>query len=87
MKQLPPRYRATNVVLTIRDQGRTVSWLARRIGVSRQYTSSVVHGHIDVAEPVAIRIATEIGVPFFLLFEVSKSSEINPDRVDAEVLV
>jgi plasmid maintenance system antidote protein VapI len=78
MKHTPRRYRATHVAETIRDQGRTVAWLARRIGWSRQYTSGVVHGHIDVREEVARQIADVIGVPIFLLFELSGGTVLEP---------
>lgn len=75
MSNEPRRYRATNVLETIRDQGRTVAWLSRRIGISRQYTSGVVHGHTVVREEVARRIADQLAVPLFLLFELSTDSE------------
>jgi transcriptional regulator with XRE-family HTH domain len=81
MKQSFRRYRATNVIPTLRDQGRTVSWLARRVGLSRQYTSDIVHGHVDAHGPLAERISEALGVPLFLLFAVSDGIEIDPKRM------
>lgn len=54
--------------------------------MSRQYTSGLVHGHFDVSEHVAMRVATEIGVPLFLLFELSESTDIAPIEVAKEVV-
>lgn len=73
------RYRATSVTDTLRAQGRTVTWLAQRIGLSRQYTSDVVHGHVAVGEEVAERISAILGVSLFLVFDVSDSTENVPE--------
>jgi plasmid maintenance system antidote protein VapI len=66
-----PRYRAETVAQTIKAQGRSVTWLARQIGVSRGYTSDVVHGRYTVKRDFAERIAAALGMPFFLAFAVS----------------
>lgn len=67
----PSRYKARQIAQTIREQGRSVTWVARQIGVSRQYTSDVVHGHRTVTEPMARRISGVLGMPFFLGWELS----------------
>lgn len=67
----PKRYRATSVAELIRAQGRSVAWLARQIGLSRQYTSGIVHGHVEVNEAIAQRIASMLMTSLFLAFDVS----------------
>lgn len=71
-----PRYRASGVAATIKAQGRSVAWLARQIGFSRQYTSDVVHGRYVVRQEVAEKIATTLGLPLFLCFSVSSDTLI-----------
>lgn len=78
------QYRATNVIPTIREQGRSVSWLARQVGLSRQYVSDIAHGHFTVREDVARRVGTALGVPFFVLFDVSDGGSFPPSDTDAE---
>ena len=73
---LTAQYRATNVIPTIREQGRSVAWLARQIGLSRQYVSDIAHGHMAVREDVARRVGAALGVPFFVLFDVSDGGDI-----------
>jgi transcriptional regulator with XRE-family HTH domain len=77
MEQMPvTRYEAKNVASTIREQGRSVAWLAREIGLSRQYTSDAVHGNVVVKSAIAEKIAKALGVPLFLIFDVSDSGDI-----------
>lgn len=72
------RYTATAVIPTIRRQGRSVAWLSREVGVSRQYLSDVAHGHIPVRRDFAERVASHLGVPFFLIFDVSDGRNARP---------
>lgn len=69
------RYIAIAVIPTIREQGRNVAWLSRQMGVSRQYMSDVAHGHIPVRKEFAERVASHLGVPFFLIFDLSDGRE------------
>jgi len=75
---LDSRYIASAVIPTVRQQGRSVSWLSRQMGVSRQYMSDVAHGHLPVRQQFAERVATVLGVPFFVLFDVSDGVETTP---------
>lgn len=72
------RYRANAVADTVRAQGRSVAWLARQLGMSRPYTSDIVHGRIVVRRDVAERIAALLGMAFFVAFEVSDDTEKTP---------
>lgn len=72
------RYRTTSALATLRAQGRNVTWLARQLGLSRQYTSDILHGHTLVKRDLAQRIAATLGVPLFLAFEVPESTENVP---------
>lgn len=65
------RYTAKAVHETIREQGRTVVWLAGKLGFSRQYTNDLVHGKFTVRHEVAQRVSDLLDVPLFLLFDVS----------------
>jgi transcriptional regulator with XRE-family HTH domain len=56
------RYKTTKGLATLREQGRSVTWLARRLGVSRQYASDVLHGHYAIRRELAERIAGLLGV-------------------------
>lgn len=80
MKQLDRRrYSAKAVHQTIREQGRTVVWLAGKMGMSRQYTNDLVHGKFSVRHEVAQRVADTLDVPLFLLFDVSGGFNFAPD--------
>lgn len=79
------RYTAKAVIPTIRKQGRNVAWLSREVGVSRQYMSDVAHGHVPVRKEFAERVATHLGVPFFVVFDVSDGREnMSTDTSQAE---
>lgn len=75
MLQSSPRYSATAVLATIREQGRSIVWLAGKLGMSRQYTSDVAHGRCVVREDIARRVADALNVPLFLLFNVSDGNK------------
>lgn len=40
--------------------------------------SDVAHGHLPVRQQFAERVATVLGVPFFVLFDVSDGVETTP---------
>lgn len=72
------RYRATTIAELIRAQGRSVAWLARQLGLSRPYTSDIVHGHVEISEQTAERIATLLMTSLFLAFTVSNDTYSTP---------
>lgn len=69
------RYVATNLDRVLTEQGRLRSWLAAEVGVSRSLITLIAKGHRTVSRDLGERIATAIGVPFFVLFDVRESSE------------
>lgn len=70
------RYRSNgSIVPLIREQGRSVAWLARQIGISRQFTSEIVHGHVSTSPEVAESITKNLQSTLFLLFDVSGSTD------------
>lgn len=46
----------------IRAQGRTVAWVAARLGLERAYLSMMLHGHRPMRRDVAERLALVLGV-------------------------
>jgi transcriptional regulator with XRE-family HTH domain len=75
MKDMTPRYRATNLEETLEAQGRTRAWLGRQLGQHRSYVVHVAKGRRTVSESTARRIAELLGVPFFMIFELSTDDE------------
>lgn len=75
------------LIATIRDQGRTVSWLARRLGISRQYTSDFVHGKYAIRPEIAHRTSDLLGLPFFSAFNVSSGTDVVSTSVAPEEAV
>lgn len=65
------RLKATQLEEVIRSQGRTKRWLAGRVGLSESYLGRIVNGTFPVREEKAARIADELGVPLFLVFELT----------------
>lgn len=66
------------IVRTLRKQGRNVAWLSREVKLSRQYTSEILHGHVEIAPEIAERIADKLEVDIFFLFDVSGSTTSEP---------
>ena len=52
-----------------------MTWLARQLGFSRQYTSDVAHGQRTCNQETADRMAAMIGLPLFLGFELLDSNK------------
>lgn len=65
------RLRATRLNEVIRTQGRTKRWLAAQVGLSESYLGRIIKGTFPVGEGKAEDIARELGVPLFLVFEVT----------------
>lgn len=63
------RYRATdNLLTTLRRRERSLSWLARKIGVSHQLMSFVSRGERTLAEDKALRASIILDEPVEHLF-------------------
>lgn len=70
------KYIATNLDRVLTEQGRLRSWLASEVGVSRSLITMIAKGQRPVSRELGERIATSIGVPFFVLFDVRESSDV-----------
>lgn len=70
-----PRFDATLLTQFLRDQGRKQRWLADRLGVHESLVSEWVNGRRTISEHRARQIATVLGVPFYLLFPVTKETD------------
>lgn len=68
------KYIATNLDRVLTEQGRLRSWLAAEVGVSRSLITMIAKGQRPVNREMGERIATSIGVPFFVLFDVRNRS-------------
>lgn len=65
------RYRATGLSEVIAAQGRTREWIAAQGRVHPSLVTHLLAGRRTISEEVADRIANGLGVPLFLLFELS----------------
>lgn len=77
------QFRATGLHDTLRTQGRKARWLAEKAGVSESLLSHAMKGRRTVNATAANRIAELLGVPFFVLWELSDGDKSSP-RVVAE---
>ncbi len=77
--ETPRRFTAPNLDATLKAQGRTKRWVASQVGVHESMIGHVVSGRRSLAEPMAQRIATLIGVPFTMLFELPCGSDQLPE--------
>lgn len=75
MTVTPARYRASAIRQTIRQQGRSVTWVAEQLPFSRQYTSDVVNGRRAVNEETAKMISALLGIPFFLGWDLQSCNQ------------
>lgn len=78
--EITNRYRATGLDDVIRQQGRMRDWVAVRAGVHGSLITHLLAGRRTVGENVAMKIATALDVPLFLLFELTSGSEMQPDQ-------
>jgi hypothetical protein len=62
-------YRATHLRTTMRHQGRTLAWLGRRCGRSRQHLSRIASGQRTAPALLASTISGLLGVPVDVVFE------------------
>lgn len=59
----------------IEGQGRTQSWIASRISVSRFLMSHIVAGRRAINVDQADEVAEILGLPLFLLFDVTDDTK------------
>ncbi len=69
------RYDATLLAQVLRDQGRKQRWLAAEIGTHESLVSEWINGRRLIGEPRARQVAKALGVPFYLLFNVTEESK------------
>lgn len=68
------RFVTTNLNAIIEGQGRTKRWVASKAGFSESMLGHVLAGRKTIGRESAEKIATALGVPFFVLFE---STDVN----------
>lgn len=73
------RYRATNLGEVMQAQGRRQTWLAAQLGVHKSLITHILKGRRSVARDSGERIASLMGVPFFVLFELSDETNLSPE--------
>lgn len=72
------RYSGTNIRAVLDAQGRRQDWLADQVGISDALLSMAINGKRTLGAGVAKRIATVLGVPFFVIFESPIGRENGP---------
>ncbi len=78
------RYDATRLAQVLRDQGRKQRWLAEQIGTHESLVSEWVNGRRSISEARGRQIADALGIPFYLLFNVtSVINKITDDKTEA----
>ena len=81
--QRTERFTGEKLGAVLDAQGRRRDWLAGRVGVSKSFVTHIIAGRRTVSRDVAERIAAELQVPFFMVFEFSAENETTPDEVAA----
>lgn len=72
-----PRLRATALANVYRSQGRKLSWISRKAGLSEPFTSRVIRGERTIALSKAQLMADALGAPLFLLFESTEVDDMS----------
>lgn len=70
---------------TLKAQERSQAWLARKIGVSPQYISAVMLGHLSMPPQWRPRIASALLVPESVLFVPDVSNVLDESTNDKEL--
>lgn len=77
------RYTATpELRLTIRRQGRLLSWMADQIGVSQGHFAHVLNGRRTISDDDARLLTTILGADFSALWNVSTDKRFAPSRTE-----
>lgn len=79
-KLLGPVYRATNLEAVINERGLRFDWVAKQSKVSKSHLSMMMNGKRGASEAVATRIAETLGIPLFLLFDLSYEDQTISDE-------
>lgn len=74
--EITQRFRATHLEEVLATQGRTKAWLGRQIGVHRSMAVHIAKGRRNVDLKTGERVAALLGVPFFVLFELSDGDDM-----------
>jgi hypothetical protein len=69
------QFRATGLRETLRIQGRKARWVAARVGVHESLLSHAMSGGRTVNAVTATQISDILGVPFFVLWELSNGDK------------
>lgn len=85
MDTTPRLYRAHGVRETVKEQGRSITWLADQVGYSRVHVSNVLNQRCVASEELAQRIATVLQIPLFLAFELSEHNTMSRADIGQEV--
>lgn len=64
-----------NIGAVLTAQGRRKDWLASQVGVSASTVTRWISGEITISRPHAERVASVLGVPFFVVAKSRKSDE------------
>jgi transcriptional regulator with XRE-family HTH domain len=70
-----PRYNASRLAQCLRDQGRKQRWLAEKIGTHESLVSEWVNGRRSIGQRRAQQVADALGIPFYLLFDVTEETK------------
>jgi plasmid maintenance system antidote protein VapI len=68
------RYDASLLARYLHDQGRKQRWLAEQVGVHESLVSEWINGRRTLSELRAKQVARVLGVPFYLLFNVTEET-------------
>lgn len=78
------QYRAIGLRETLKLQGRKARWLAQKVGVHEALLSHAMSGNRTIDATAANRISELLGVPFFVLWELSDGVKMSSARSEKE---
>lgn len=73
------RFQTNRIGQVLRDQGRKQRWLAEQIGTHESLISEWVNGRRTISETRARQVADALGIPFYLLFDVTIATDNSAD--------
>jgi transcriptional regulator with XRE-family HTH domain len=73
MEVTPTRFSGSKIGDVLSAQGRRRDWLAAQVGVSASTVTRWINGDIAISRAHAERVASVLGVPFFVIAESRKS--------------
>jgi len=69
------RYKASQLAAVLENQGRKQRWLALQLGIHESIVSAWISGKRTLGEDRAKQVADTLGLPLFLLFDVTNGTE------------